>query len=660
MDFFERQDRARRSTKLLMVYFGAGVVLLTCAVYFAVAILFVAVGQQHHHRHAFGPEAQFALWNPNLFFGVAIGTCSVIAIGSISKTLELARGGSVVATQLGGRLVNPASTNSDERKLLNVVEEMSIAAGIPMPQVYVLPGEQGINAFAAGHTTSDAVVAVTSGAMRLLSRDELQGVIGHEFSHILNGDMRLNIRLMGIIFGIVCLTVIGRVLLQMRSRSSRDRNPLPLLGLALIAIGWVGVLFGRLIQAAVSRQREFLADASAVQFTRNPEGLAGALKKIGGLSYGSRLQAAHADAASHMYFSNGVGSSFLHLLDTHPSLTERIVALDPSFDGVFPPVEKFVAPMVEIPPPQRSKPPVVFPLPGRGMGMTGVSGFTDAANLGTGAVTALTGTLTAEQLRYAEELRAEIPQHLRATARESLGATALVYALLLSDDDTAQRKQLEELAAATSSATCDETLRVLSEVQQLAARAKLPLLNLSLAGLRQLSQRQYKEFSRAIDVLVESDGQIDLFEYMLQKTVLRHLEPQFMGVRKPVIQYYAIKPLAGDCATLLSALAFVGQDSPEGVQQAFDRGAQLLNSVAQFELSLVTQAQCGLDLIDAALNRLAQSAPQIKKNVLEACALVVAADGLVQEFEAELLRAVADALDCPLPPLLRTLAPETV
>src|SRR5258708_10786983 len=252
MDFFERQDQARRSTKLLVVYFGAGVALLTCAVYLVVAFLFAALGQRQHHRDAFSPQLEFALWNPKLFLGVAIGTCSVIAIGSISKTLELAKGGSVVASQLGGRLINPTTTNPDERKLLNVVEEMAIAAGIPVPQVYVLPGESSINAFAAGHTTSDAVVAVTSGALRLLSRDELQGVIGHEFSHILNGDMRLNIRLMGIIFGILCLTVIVRVLLQLLGRSSRDRNPLPFLGLALIAIGWVGGFFGRLFHAAWS------------------------------------------------------------------------------------------------------------------------------------------------------------------------------------------------------------------------------------------------------------------------------------------------------------------------------------------------------------------------------------------------------------------------
>ena len=172
--------------------------------------------------------------------------------------------------------------------------------------------------------------------MKLLTRDELQGVIGHEFSHILNGDMRLNLRLMGIIFGILCLAVIGRVLLYTRSRSSKDKNPLPLLGLALIVIGWVGVFFGRLIQAAVSRQREFLADASSVQFTRNPAGLAGALKKIGGLSYGSKLEAAHAEEASHMFFGNGMGESFFHLMDTHPPLAERIRAIDPSFDGTLP------------------------------------------------------------------------------------------------------------------------------------------------------------------------------------------------------------------------------------------------------------------------------------------------------------------------------------
>src|ERR1017187_9512771 len=327
MDFFERQDLARRNTKLLVVYFVLGVAMLILAVYAATLAIFTGVASRHHH--VYDEQVQMALWNPQLFFGAALGTLAVIALGSGFKTLELAQGGSTVATMLGGRLVDPATSDPDERKLRNVVEEMAIAAGVPVPQIYLLPDEHGINAFAAGHSTSDAVVAVPAGAMKLLTRDELQGVIGHEFSHILNGDMRLNLRLMGILFGILCLAIIGRILLQVRSGSSRDRNPLPLLGLILLLLGWVGVFFGRLIQAAVSRQREFLADASSVQFTRNPAGIAGALKKIGGLGEtGSRLRASHAQEASHMFFGNGMAEPLFSLLATHPPLEERIRAID--------------------------------------------------------------------------------------------------------------------------------------------------------------------------------------------------------------------------------------------------------------------------------------------------------------------------------------------
>jgi len=204
---------------------------------------------------------------------------------------------------------------------------MSIASGVPVPQVYVMDGEAEINAFAAGHSASDAAIGVTRACMKMLSRDELQGVIAHEFSHILNGDMRLNLRLIGLVFGILCLTVIGRILIRAR----RGKFPLPLIGLALIIIGWAGVFFGRLIQAAVSRQREALADASAVQFTRNPAGLSGALKKI--LIYGSRIDSPHAEEASHLFFANGLDNS---LFATHPLLTERIRALRPSLDGKFP------------------------------------------------------------------------------------------------------------------------------------------------------------------------------------------------------------------------------------------------------------------------------------------------------------------------------------
>jgi Zn-dependent protease with chaperone function/uncharacterized tellurite resistance protein B-like protein len=649
MDFFERQDQARRNTKLLVVYFILGVAMLILAVYAAMLGIFTGLGS--HHHHGYYEQAQVVLWNPQLFLGAAVGTLAVIALGSGFKTLELAQGGSTVATMLGGRLVDPSTSDPDERKLRNVVEEMAIAAGVPVPQVYLLPQEKGINAFAAGHSTSDAVVAVTAGAVKLLTRDELQGVIGHEFSHILNGDMRLNLRLMGIIFGILCLAVIGRVLLYTRSRSSKDKNPLPLLGLALLVIGWIGVLFGRLIQAAVSRQRELLADASSVQFTRNPAGLAGALRKIGGLSYGSKLEAAHAEEASHMFFGNGMGESFFHLMDTHPPLAERIRAIDPSFDGTFPPVSfaEVAQATPRVASAQRSPLPFPFPgMPGAQGGMAPLAPPIIAAQ----TVMANTGTPTPGHLRYAEDLRVTIPASLQAAAREGLGASTLVYALLLSDDEAVRGKQFDELTAATSAAVCQETLRVLPEVQAVATHAKLPLVDLAIPGLRHLSPTQFQQFRTALQKLVESDGEIDLFEYVLQKVVLRHLEPYFLQARKPVIQYYSLKPLAGDCAVLLSALAYLGQDEPGKIEYAFQQGAQMLSYAAQVEHRLLPEAECELEQMDAALNRLCQAVPQIKKNVLNACAQTVAADGVIQEMEAELLRAIADTLDCPMPPFI--------
>ena len=359
MDFFAQQEKTRKKTKWLVIYFILAVAAMIVAIYIASLLIFSGV-QLHQHRFN-DEQPQFDLWNPQIFLGVALGTIAVILIGSSYKTMALAAGGSAVSEMMGARLVSANTTDPDERKLLNVVEEMAIASGVPVPQVYVMDDENGINAFAAGHKPGDATVTVTRGCMKLLSRDELQGVIGHEFSHILNGDMRLNLRLMGTIFGILCLAIIGRILLQTARGGGRSRgqNPLPILGLALLIIGYIGVFFGRLIQAAVSRQREFLADASSVQFTRNPNGITGALKKIGGLGEnGSRLAHARSEELSHMFFSNGISEAFIGLLETHPPLDERIRAFDPNFDGKFPYVryDGRDQPPEEIQKPKRSQP----------------------------------------------------------------------------------------------------------------------------------------------------------------------------------------------------------------------------------------------------------------------------------------------------------------
>ncbi len=638
MDFFARQDKARRNTKLLVFYFSLAVIFLILAVYAAVSLIFTGIELKNSLD-----EASFTWSQLELLLWTAIGTLAVILIGGVFKTLELARGGSAVAELLDGRLVNSNARDADERKLLNVVEEIAIASGVPVPQVYVMDGEAGINAFAAGHSASDAAISVTRGCMTMLSRDELQGVIAHEFSHILNGDMRLNLRLIGLIFGILCLTVIGRVLLRTRGR----KNPLPLLGIALIIIGWAGVFFGRLIQAAVSRQREVLADASAVQFTRNPTGLAGALKKIGGLSYGSRIQSPHAEEASHLFFANGLGDSFFSFA-THPPLVERIRALDPGFDGKFPSVTIPEAAPRAIPESITSQPPQPPLIPVIQTEMARLAPPVIAQQ----NIVADIGRPTTRHLRYAVDLQGAIPPTLQAAARDPLGACALLCAFLLSNDSSVRQKELDELARAAPEAMSQEAIRIWPAVQNIPPQARIPLIDLALPALRRLSLPQFEQFRTALKTLIASDRETDLFEYMLQKIVVRHLKTYFFPARTPVTQFYDLRALVRDCGVLLSATAYAGQEDAMKANAAFLQGANLLSRAARSEIPWLPGNQCDLSQIDTALGRLSQAAPQIKKNVLTACAQTVAADGVIQEREAELLRAIADALDCPVPPFL--------
>jgi Zn-dependent protease with chaperone function len=647
MDFFEHQDKARKNTKLLVTYFALAVVCIIASVYVASLLIFYGANSQQQPG---GPPPPLLLWDPELFLYVVLGTLSVVVIGSLYKTAALARGGSAVAEMLGGRLVGPNTSHPDERKLQNVIEEMAIASGVPIPKIYVLDNEEGINAFAAGHSPSDAAIGVTRDCMTWLNRDELQGVIGHEFSHILNGDMRLNLRLIGVLFGILCLAVIGRVLLYSRSRS-RDRNPLMLLGLALIVIGAIGVFFGRLIQAALSRQREFLADASSVQFTRNPAGLSGALQKIGGA--GSKIESAHAGEASHMFFGNGLGKPFLGLLATHPPLDERIRAIDPGWDGTFKPGSVTAAEAES--PRKAAKPPSSRfpfpPIPGMPGARAEAAGI--AANVvQVGAVLPALGQPTPLHLRYAEELRNSFSEKVRSAAREPLDATALVYAMLLSPDSALRAKELTELAARAAPGGGEKTAALWPDVAPIAARARLPLVNLALPALGLLRPDEFKQFSCALQGLIEGDGQIDIFEFVLQKIVRRHLASQSSETWPTSIQYHTLKPLVRDCSVVLSALAHVSSSEAGEVEKAFRKGAPHLRAEAD-GLKLLPRTESGLEQLDTALDRLALAAPQLKKHVLEACVQVVGADGVIQERQAELLRAIAETLDCPIPPFVQ-------
>ncbi len=641
---------------MLVVYFVMAVVCIIASVYLACLVIFagVSANKPRHRRVQLEAEYQpgIRLWDANIFSYAVLGTLAVVFCGSAYRLSSLSAGGSAVATSMGGRLVNPNTDDPDEQKLRNVVEEMALASGVPVPQIYVMDQEQGINAFAAGNTPSDAAIGVTRGCMKLLTRDELQGVIGHEFSHILNGDMRLNLRLMGILFGILCLTIIGRILIRTRGR----KNPLPLLGLALIIIGGLGVFFGKLIQAAISRQREFLADASAVQFTRNPIGLSGALQKIGGLATGSRIANEHAAEASHMFFGNAMSSSFLGAFSTHPPLEQRIKAIEPNWDGKFPRVQLQVSAdeaadaILGRRPRAKGFPPIIPGMPGSAA--LAAAGFAPQKNVRSQSVMPSLGQPTTLHLRYAEELRNSLPESVRAAAREPIGAMALIYAMLLSDEPTLRQTQLQQLAQLAGSKVQERVVALAPDVAKVATRTRLPLADLAIPGLRVMTPAEFAQFSRALKWLIESDRQIDLLEYVLQKIVRRHLAPQFEQIRPPVAQYYTLRPLVPDCGVLLSALAQVGSGDPAEVERAFRKGVPYLRAAE--EIALLRREECGLGKVDAALNRLALAVPQIKKNLLEAAVQIVGADGVIHEREAEMLRAVADSLDCPMPPFVAT------
>lgn len=657
MDFFTHQEKARRRTTRLVLLFMLGVAVMVVTLYLVFAGVFL--------RKQFELQGPPGLWNPELFAWISLGTLAIIGGASLYKTIELGQGGSVVASALGGEPVDPHTRDPDQRKLLNVIAEMSIASGVPMPAVYVMPGEKGINAFAAGTKPDNAVIGVTEGCIRHLNRDELQGVMAHEFSHILNGDMRLNIRLMGFIFGLICIMLIGRVLLEAffrggsrrSSSNKREGNPLPfiLIAVALLVIGWLGSVFGRLIQAAVSRQREYLADASAVQFTRNPSGLSGALRKIGGLACGSKLESAHAGEASHLFFSNGLSESWFGLTATHPPLEERIRRLDPSFDGQFPVIiadeEKAqVARHYRERPPLPNAPPIAAPPPLRALiGLQAAAGLATKPVPAREAVRHFTAP-TAQHLEFAANFQAGLPPSILTAAADPLGASALVFGLLLPSDPAARPAQLEAARALVGAPAYLELIRLDPDLAALDPSFKLPLALFALPALRLMAPVQFLAFEKTVADLVQADQQIDLFEFALQKIVLRHLEPQFKPARPVAAQYYAMNRLRAESEVILSALAHVGHQSPAEIQDAFRLGAAQLREGAP--LALKPLGECSLSDIDEALDRLNLACLPVKKELLNACAHVVAADGVIQWREAELLRAIADTFDCPVPPFL--------
>jgi Zn-dependent protease with chaperone function len=647
-DFFARQDDARRRTARLVALFVLAVIVIVAAVYgVATAVVMAGAGR----GQAGEPPEVFSASRLGL---VATAVLLVITTGSLYKIATLRDGGDAIAQLLGGRPVEPAAAAPAERRLLNVVEEMALASGTPVPPVYVLDGEPGINAFAAGFTPGDAVIAVSRGALDHLTRDELQGVIGHEFSHILNGDMRLNLRLIGLVHGILMIALIGQLLLRAAPGSRGGRRDkysddawMLFVGVGLLVIGSLGVLLGRIIKCAISRQREFLADASSVQFTRNPDGIAGALKKIGGLAEGSRVRSPNAEQACHMFFGQGV-PSLSSLLATHPPLAERIRRLDPSFDGRFPDVPE--AP-VEVGPEPGEAEALAVPLSSRRWPSPGKP---EEFSLDPAAAVASVGTPTAEHVAYASALLDTLPPGLAAATSSPFSARAVVYALLLDPDDAVRRAQLARLEGHSEPGTVREVLRLRPAVASVGEDGRIPLVDLTFPALRRLSDAQYRAFRANVDALVQADRRVSLFEYALHRMLLRHLDQAFFRLPPPVVQFQAIDGVFPDCVLLISTLARLGHEDGTSIERAFATGMARLQKGYPGEraVALRPPEACSLGAVDRALSRLARAAPPVKRRVLDACAACIAVDLVVTPAEAELLRAIADSLDCPMPPLL--------
>lgn len=637
MDFFGQQDRAKTNTKKLVALFCFAVAAIIGAIF--ALLSFLAEGRSEFKSIAWTPE--FAL-QISLFVGILVGLSSLVRIS------QLKGGGKVIAEALGGRKINHQTQSPNHRRILNVVSEMAIASGTPVPPVYLMK-EDGINAFAAGFSPSDAVIGITQGCSEKLSRDQLQGVVAHEFSHILNGDMRLNIRLTGIIYGITCLSDIGRGLMRATRHSSRRNSKgndgaaaIALAGMAFFLIGLIGSYFGSLIRAAVSRQREFLADAAAVQFTRNPAGIAGALKRIGGFTKGSGIKHSATSEFSHLFFTSALSSHFA----THPPLEDRITRLDPHWKYKYPKTDQIqeeADALVE----------GISPLEATAS-FSGSDPKSSASELPPDSETSqkpskenLKAALDLpgeKEVKQAVHLLSSLPPELLGLAREPHGACSVVSGVLLHPKDSVRERQVSILQSLGEAGVPEESLHAKPRLDPLTCEQKLALLEECMGSLNQLSDLQLKKFRKLTEELINADNQVDLFEWTLHKIIedfmIRKLSPH-----TPLHGNVSLRRRLPECSTALGALAHFGQENEDPLP-AYEKGFRALNR--KRPVSLPPLKKCGLEQLDKALVRLTQMTPLAKRSFFEACLKTIEYDGKKTGIELQILRGLAAALSCPL------------
>jgi Zn-dependent protease with chaperone function len=581
--------------------------------------------------------------------GATLLTLGIIFCASAFRSASLRTGGAAVAQQFGATAVSEDTSDSNLRRLRNVVEEIAIASGVPVPQVFILEDESSINAFAAGYAPSDAAITVTRGALNRLNRDELQGVIAHEFSHVLNGDMRLNIRLMGLLFGILVLALIGRKVLE-HGRFSRSRDSAPLFGVAigLMAIGYVGLFFGRLIKAGVSRQREYLADASAVQFTRQNRGIAGALKKLAGLPEGSRLGNADAEEVSHMLFGQGLKLS--GLMATHPPLFERIKALEPGFKPAA--LDELRARWA-LQPPSGVDEDVA-------MGLAPASADLPSSrvelSISPPAVIAQVGNPEADDYQRAGNINDNIPEVLQSASRHQADVVPMLFGLLHAPPGKVRDAQQFELRARADLRTAEQALDYAERMVELNPMLRLPLASLAFPLLRRRPRPELEQFMDTVYALVHADGEVSLFEYCLGRLLRAQVSEALDPVAAWVPGNKRLASLKGEAINLLAVVAQAGHGNDADASRAYVAGLSRIFPRLNAPYSPPADLQGSLDEVWPRLDALE---PLGKELLIEGLVAAISHDGRVSVAESELLRTVCASLHCPLPPMLDHTRPVT-
>ncbi|MEM1404210.1 MAG: M48 family metallopeptidase [Pseudomonadota bacterium] len=646
MDFFAQQDRARRNTRFLLVLFSVTVLALIVLVN-ALLTWFLWLGSDYNvYVGGTGWRGYLSHFSGERFLYIGMAVAATVGFVSLIRWLQLAAGGKKVAESMGGQRVMAQSTDFYEKRCLNVVEELALAASMPVPALYVLPQERGINAFAAGITPADAVVAVTRGTMLQLNREELQGVVGHEYSHILNGDMRLGTRLAALLKGITFIGDVGHFLLRAGAygvgrRSSRNDSgaALPIVGLGLLVIGWLGSLSAAFIKSAISRQKEYLADASAVQFTRSNEGIANALKVIGGHVPGTLVHAARAEEMSHIFFGE-VTHRIWNAFATHPPLPDRIRRLQPSWDGHF--IER-----QEVRVPEMTASNVEAGIGREALVTAAIAGAALDAATASMAGDAPVSALDAE---FSESPRddtdAAIPEALVSAAHDPLGASALSLALLAGRDTQPRAEVLSIIRQHGVQGQADLVASLLPAVDDLCPGQRFPLMAMAIPALKGMSTPQYRQFKSTLLSVIRADKQTDLFEWCLFQLLRHYLDPEYLRVEPSKPRYRQLEKVRGPLRQVLSVLAHQGSG---GADRAFAMACAELDIG---ELTLQPLEECTISGFSKGVHTLADCFPLLKPRILKAMAVAAADDGDISVAERELITAVAAVMDCPPPPEL--------